>query len=236
MPRKYSKSRRPRRRRRARKMRVQRPILSGFPSRKLVKLKYVDSNVTLDPTNIGIAGAAQYVYRMGSLFDPDYTGVGHQPMCYDQWSAIYRRYTVLGAKITAQFVPNDTSNVQPGIFGIIVSRNLGPLAEYSSIDNLLESKFNGSYTRITSLGQPAGGSRRTYPTVTRKYSAKKLFGVNDVMDNHNLGALTSTSPENHAYASVFFANYGSEDPGEYGVIVTIEYIAMFTEPRILDGS
>lgn len=40
-----------------------------------------------------------YAYRGNSLYDPDYTGVGHQPRGYDQLAALYKGYRVNGCKL-----------------------------------------------------------------------------------------------------------------------------------------
>lgn len=37
-------------------------------------------------------------FRNNSIYDPDGTGIGHQPLGYDQWSQFYGRYRVIGAK------------------------------------------------------------------------------------------------------------------------------------------
>lgn len=56
-----------------------------------VKLPYVDS-INLTTTY----GANQnYIFRMNSLFDPDYTGTGHQPKGRDLWASMYDYYAVL---------------------------------------------------------------------------------------------------------------------------------------------
>ena len=39
-------------------------------------------------------GIAKQYMRMNSLFDPDQTGTGHQPYYFDQFAALYNRYTV----------------------------------------------------------------------------------------------------------------------------------------------
>jgi len=86
-------------------MKVRRPI-GGFPNSKTVSLRYVD-NFALNP---GTApSTANYVFRVNNLHDPDYTGVGHQPMYFDNYKAIYSRYRVNKATIT--FVALDTHAV-----------------------------------------------------------------------------------------------------------------------------
>lgn len=71
--------------------------LNPFPQSKLVRHKYCD---TITIAAAGGAGVAQsYGWRANSLFDPDLTGVGHQPMFYDEMAAQYKYYTVLSSTI-----------------------------------------------------------------------------------------------------------------------------------------
>lgn len=66
---------------------------------QMVKLVYADS-YTLTTG----AGMAFQTMSGNSLFDPDTTGVGHQPRGYDQFSALYANYVVFSSSITVQFV------------------------------------------------------------------------------------------------------------------------------------
>ena len=76
------------RRRRRRGINVMRVRgLTGFPDQLVVKLKYTDQ---INLTNI--VGYGSYVYRMNSLFDPDLTGSGHQPLGFDQYAQLYRSF------------------------------------------------------------------------------------------------------------------------------------------------
>ena len=51
-------------------------------------------------TNVKTAGVGDpfHVFRMNSIYDPDQTGVGHQPYGHDQLAEIYSRYRVNGFK------------------------------------------------------------------------------------------------------------------------------------------
>ena len=91
---------------------------SPIPDNTICKLKY-NTRFQLDPASTGIAGTSDtsldtYIFRMNSLFDPDYTtsnpvaslGKGtpnHQPYGFDQWATFYNEYMVLGAKIDVDF-------------------------------------------------------------------------------------------------------------------------------------
>lgn len=56
-----------------------------------VRLTYADNYRHL--INYG-AGASQ-IWRSNSLFDPDYTGTGHQPLMRDLWASMYDYYAIL---------------------------------------------------------------------------------------------------------------------------------------------
>lgn len=80
----------------------------GFPDRVKTKLHYCD--VVQLAASAG--NPAIYQFRMNDLFDPDYTGTGHQPQWFDQLAAVYSNYKVLGSKITATFIPNNISDIE----------------------------------------------------------------------------------------------------------------------------
>lgn len=72
------------------------PRMYGFPNTIITKLRYCDV-VTVS----GSAGAiGSQIYAANGIYDPDITGVGHQPMWRDTYAAIYNNYVVLGSKIT----------------------------------------------------------------------------------------------------------------------------------------
>ena len=66
-----------------------------------VKLTYAD-NFKHDIAINGSASTAQ-VFRMNSIFDPDVTGTGHQPVMRDLWASQYDYYTVIQADYKLRF-------------------------------------------------------------------------------------------------------------------------------------
>ena len=64
-----------------------------------VRLVYEDL-ITLAPGT----PLASYVFRGNSLYDPDYTGTGHQPRYYDQLTPVYGRYKVLGSECSVEMI------------------------------------------------------------------------------------------------------------------------------------
>lgn len=76
------------RRRRSRKVTVNRS-LQPYAQRYICRLKYQQNVVITGP------GCLEYQFNLNSVWDPDLSGVGHQPYGYDQLAAIYNRYRVI---------------------------------------------------------------------------------------------------------------------------------------------
>lgn len=236
MPRRYAKKKRAYKKKRTYRKRRANPRkpLSGFPSKKLVKLRYTDQTITVDAP---IGGHGSHVFRANSVFDPDYTSLGHQPMGFDQWANIYTRYTVVGAKMTVRYTPIAASNNVPGYMGTTLGTTADPLAGFSSINNILESKLTGKYMVVGSIYSPAISSRGDgYPAVSRYFSAKKFFGKVNVQDGNSTSALVTTNPSDTAYFSVWVASIDANNPASVSMTVSIDYIVLFHEPKTLDGS
>jgi len=234
--RKYGKrrktfKRRPRRTNKRRRFSVRKQtILEGFPKQKLVKLRYVEQ-VSLDP---GLGSYAVSEWRANSVFDPNLSGVGHQPMGFDQWSQIYERYVVCGSKINVQFAPITVGSVAPGFYGISMYGTAGQLvATYpGNLDSVMESKLSGKVHTMAGNFNSAA----TPTQLSRNFSAKKFFGKSNVTDDTDIGATISANPTNQAYFGVWYGTSGGNDPGIANFKVMIDYIVLFHEPFLLTAS
>ena len=80
--------------------------IGAFPNSKTVNLRYVE-DFTLNP---GVLGASVQVFSMNGLFDPNITGGGHQPMFFDNYTALYDSYRVNHATITFVAMDNHIVN------------------------------------------------------------------------------------------------------------------------------
>lgn len=61
--------------------------LQPFANRYICKMKYA--------TTIATNALGSYILNLNSLFDPDRTGIGHQPYGFDNLAAMYSRYRVI---------------------------------------------------------------------------------------------------------------------------------------------
>lgn len=88
----------------------------GFPKQLAVTMKYVE-----EFTLTGALGVmANYRFRASGLFDPNHTGVGHQPGYFDNLTAIYDNWVVVGSTIEMTFIPT-VSPAVPAAFGVALN-------------------------------------------------------------------------------------------------------------------
>jgi len=80
---------------------------SPIPDRFLTKLRYSTLHAL---TTAGVAIPASYQFRLNSIFDPDLTGTGHQPLGHDEMATLYQKYTVRGVAWHITFTNQSTTD------------------------------------------------------------------------------------------------------------------------------
>lgn len=88
---------------------------SGIPDKLMVRLVYSQQ------LSLTANGINRYVFRGNSVFDPDFTGVGHQPRFFDQYSPLYERYRVHASKINLKIINVDSSVCGLGLIPLTAS-------------------------------------------------------------------------------------------------------------------
>lgn len=78
--------------------------LRPIPSRFLTKLKYCEALTVSSP------GMSIYKWNLNSLWDPNRTGIGHQPYGFDQLAALYNRYRVISCSYVISAI-SDSANI-----------------------------------------------------------------------------------------------------------------------------
>jgi len=231
---KYTKFRKPRkakkvykakpayRKRRARTSQYSSNI--GLPLRKRVKLMYCEQFIVTP----GLAGIPSYNrFLVNSMYDPNSTGLGHQPMGFDQWALHYSEYLVRGVKLTTTYT-NVTAGNGPIRIGHTYQDN-------TTFDSDLTDRLERQRWKNNKLLMGAVDSKAV---ITSYYSAKKFFGVKDLLDEHQMTALTTTNPTLPAYCFT----WAQEATGTGSFIedliceVKIEFIAEFLKPREIGPS
>lgn len=199
------------------------------PKSKLVKFKYFDT-VTLDPSAVPNT-PAKYVFRGNDLYDPDYTGTGHQPMGFDQWMGWYDHFVVISSKITVTFMTDGVQSASTkgsARVGIKIDDDASTSAYTQTI---MESNNN----RWTFLNT----NSNQFARLTMKASTRKFLGRSKVLSDPELKGSTSASPTEGFYYTLFAdwpTGDTTNDPGAIQAAVYIEYLAVLIEPKDVTSS
>lgn len=213
-------------------------VLGGFPDKVKVKLRYVEE-IRLNPT---VGNINQWVGRAISCFDPSFSTVGHQPHYFDQWSAIYSKYTVMGSKCIMQ-PTYATPNPQPnGFFGIYASTEQTGVNALGDIQTILESNHS-SNMRIAGLGGLGGGSLppSSQSKAVMNFSTRKFFGIKDPQDGGAYSGQTGnlligSNPAQEAYFACYYAPVSGNEPESMSFLITIDYLVEFRDRIPVVGS
>jgi len=199
---------------------VRRIIPTAPPNHQTVKLRYTE-NLTLS-TSLGSVGS--YVFRTNDLFDPNYTGTGHQPYFRDQMFTLYSFARVLSMKITFTLI---TGNSIDPLY-VVVGPNQSGTAD-SSMQTASERK----------------GSKECY---MNGQAVKKLFCSSSC--DYYFGAVKGTTLLSAAYLQASTASLNNGSVMWYQILFTalnassvtlnfkvdIEMITRFEQPTQQTGS
>ena len=220
-------------------------VVKMFPKKQLVELTYCDT-VTIPSLD---AGSAPYKFRLNSVYDPDLTSTGHQPRGHDQWSAIYKRYCVIGANVLVEPLNSQTNtNVDATLFGYVDDDETSDL---HTIEQLRELNLPKTTHKYVELGQSAVGvTRYKSPNLSYKIGMKKFFGIAQKsqvftpaglgqgdsapqpssLNPYGLTAVTNANPTNVCHLKLHAqTNY----PGAEQTVtcrVTIKYLCVYHDP------
>lgn len=212
-------------RRRVRRGRVRPNAQIGFPTRRVVKMRYCDF-VTL--TLPAVASAfTEARYSANNLNDPQVALGGHQPLSYDQWAVYYNSYAVIGSRIRVQGI-TVSSGTAPAVIGVMLhDSSVTTSPDYQGLVEQGKSKYRFIQVAIN------GNVPRS---MTCSYSMKKWFGITNVKDNLGLyGATFGNAPATDAHFVVWAGCTNA-----IGQTVTfqfvIDYLVLLFEPKELPGS
>lgn len=190
-----------------------------FPDRQIVKLRYSDSG-----TGTSTAGAAwAYVYAGNNVFDPDFTGVGSQPLGYSIYADNYRRYNVRASAIQFQLVPSTTTTMLTSamIAGVFPSTLSGTLP--TNMNDFMSQPYVNYKMPVAQWGSLTSNTMNNY------MSTSKLMGVlpHAAQDESYSGSVSSGTPGKPWYWVLSAACADLTSTGTVIWIVHIDYYIEF---------
>lgn len=182
----------------------------GFPNSIITKLRYC---TTYQQTSTGGAIVSN-VFAANGIYDPDISGVGHQPMWRDNYAAIYNNYVVLGSKITAMYgVGSNTSN----LIGIVGDDDSSTSATADT-----RCEMNNAVSLLTGWGSASDPK-----TLTATFDPMMAFGVAAKDDGQS--ATSNGSNPVQLYCYHVWAQPQTTSDVIFTIKVEIEYTVKFTE-------
>lgn len=222
----------------------------AFPSGMRTKLRFCirATYSTTDADNI-----AKTSFLANSITDPYVGGTNHQPRGFDQFMDVYRTYTVLGSKISVNFMfqgyDGPASLDGGGAYLIKNTENVTTAAEAAALTPVMVGIHKG----VTELGTtesasqvmeqdrtvwkamtPADGS----VLVSTSMQTSDFFGKDALVGAEGYTGSNIADVDNKVYYTVWVARASGLTSGVVRSVgyVTIEYDVMFTEPKTLDQS
>lgn len=180
----------------------------GFPNSIITTMRYAE--VFTKTSTLG--GIAFNTFNANSIFDPNNTGVGHQPMYRDQWAGVYNQYVVIGSKITVHFASQDSKNWVVGICG----------DDDVNFPTALTDKMEQNNSTYTLL---PGSSAAT---LTMTFEPNADLGIDAISDGAEQTAVGSNPSELFCYG-VWGHVADASLTGKFDFTVEIEYTVKFSE-------
>ncbi len=181
------------------------------------KTRYCDKNIQVNPGAGGVPST--HVFSLNGLYDPDITGIGHQPLGFDQLMVMYDHYTVVSARARVTFQNTDTTYQQLCIMQI------KDTATTSTDSNEILENGNVKYCTLGIHGSGQAIAERTISVSPSKFFGRK------VMEGDKYQGTVSTNPSDQLYLHLQIGPTEGVDADIVDCTVEIEYVAILTEPK-----
>lgn len=198
---------------------------TGLGTRKMVKMVYCEKGISLTTPTVG--GAGDYIFRINSIFDPNFTGGGHQPSMHDQMANIFERYTVYAAEYKVIFSNSSASNRQA--VGVYISDRSDTVSDFTT---LVEQ---GSVEYTTLPVATAGGSQKTFSGFV---DLPKLMGMekDQYIADANYCPEFGTDPNDPAFLHCIYADIAGGGSTVITLVVEIIFHTLCLGTRLIPQS
>lgn len=224
-----------------RKRKLARVYRTPFSSdRQNACLQYVQ-DISLNPTPnaLGPGGTNVWQFSANSLYDPDVTGVGHQPMFFDNFMQVFWRYRVNYAQIVVTVVNTSVNtsvwngsaitNVPNHSYKLFIARDCTLTSTEYAPDMNTMIEEGGQQTKWRFVAPSLNGK---LPKLFHSVSPHRL--ANKSFRDDQLAGTTLSGPEQPVYFYVGITSAdGNTDPPAVFLNVKIKYFCEFFDRRAI---
>lgn len=178
--------------------------------------------------NPGVGSVAIHNMRANSLFDPDATGVGHQPRGFDDLMALYDHFVVVGVSIRVTFSNSDLTD--PLYVGIALTAD-GAALDQGRLDDYME--YGRTQFAVLNVHDTAGSVK----TVSMNSNPNKFLGRSKPLADPELKGSAFANPTEEAIFQVWCASM-NDAYDSVGCVcrLEMEFISILIEPKQPDMS
>lgn len=209
------------RRRRYSRATIGRSRSTLVPDRMFTRLRYSEL-VGLTYTGVGVS--AYYQFRVNSIFDPNLTGIGHQPLGHDEWQLFYNRYRVRGMKYRVTFT--NTSATDQVEFALQLRPN-------STVDTNFDSIRESPITTARGI-LGTEGSGQACKSASGYASVAKIRGIprGRLQYDSDYQAVFGNSPPITPMLNLFVQNQAADTSAVVLARVDLVYLCEFNDRKI----
>lgn len=201
----------------------------GFPEKLNFTHRYVERK-TLTGTGLQVVNIS-----CNGMWQPNASGLTHQPLYFDQISPLYNQYTVIGSKVSVQFMftlpPTDAAG-----------STATPIIVPTECIVYLNDNTTVTPTNIFFL-QEQGDAKKTFlgpgsdmvKTIKMGWSAKKVGGTG-LISNPNWFGTASANPIEQYYYTIGVSAVDLTTSVSVQAIIQVDYIAVWTEAADIANS
>lgn len=182
----------------------------GFPKLLRMSHRYIDYAITSNTAGT----MANYLFRCNGMFDPNVSITGHQPMYYDNLTALYNHWFVFKSKLSLELLVDKDCN----------------FVLYIDDDASTVSTITTAAEQPTAKSMVLSHLATTPKVVTMSWDAKSFFG-GDVFDNVDLRGAPGSDPTEQSFYALMFIGANPADVVNLTFRAVIDYEVVWTEFR-----
>ncbi len=172
--------------------------------------------------NAPAGASASYRFSCNGMYDPNRSGVGHQPMGFDQFvGVLYDHFTVIAAKITVTAMSQTTTVPQANQIMSIQIRDT------STATTPIERAIEQGRAVYGHIGSSSGSA--AVLKLTHKVAPHKFLGRSHPLSDPDLKGNNTADPAEECFFEINVASQDGDDPEDLDLLVVIEYTAILTE-------
>jgi len=174
--------------------------------------------------NPGVVTGAGVVFRLNSVFDPELTGVGHQPREFDTAAALYSKYRVISTDCMIEVRQRASHGIAAAL---IPTDEPGPF----SVADLPLELLRAVQLGVTGSNQPVLRARQRFHNAAVLGQTPAQY-----MANEDTSALCTTNPAEPTYLHVWAQQLDSATVADYEFSLLMSFDVEFFDKKVLAPS